>query len=376
MSYDLVVHGGHVIDPANGIDERRDIAIADGLVSAVEPIVPLGDTREAIDATGLFVVPGLVDLHVHVYWGVADLSLRPGPNDLERGATTIVDAGSAGASTIGGFREYVIEPFAGRILAFLNISGMGLIDVRLGENHDLRFLDPERAAQAVKADPATIVGIKVRLIEGLAGPDAIEALERAIEAGDAAGVPVMAHIGESAATTDQIMSRLRPDDIVTHAFTDRRNRIFDDRGRVHAAVLEARRRGVRFDIGHGAGSFSFARGEAALADGFRPDTISSDLHVMNVDGPVHDLVTTLSKFLHLGLPLAEVIAMATTAPADAIGRRGDFGTLSPGAIADVAILRLDDGDITLRDSLGVEVTARRRIRAESTIRAGRRVANT
>lgn len=374
MSFDLVIHGGHVIDPASGVDERQDVAVTNGHISALAPHIPLGDANEVIDATGLYVVPGLVDLHVHVFWGVADLSIKAGPNDLSRGATTIVDAGSAGANTIRGFREYVIDPAAGRILAFVNISGMGQIDLRLGENHDLRFLDPERAAQAVKDDPATVVGVKVRLTEALAGPNAVAALDRAIEAGNEAGVPVMAHIGDSTATTDEIMSRLRPDDIVTHAFTDRRNGIFDDRGHVHDAALDARRRGVRFDIGHGAGSFSFARAEAALADGFRPDTISSDLHVVNVDGPVYDLVTTLSKFLHLGLPLADVIAMATVAPADAIGRRDDFGTLSPGAIADVAVLRLDEGSFSLRDSFGVEVTARQRIDAVATVRAGRVVA--
>jgi dihydroorotase len=376
VSHDLVIRGGTVIDPASGLHARRDVAVRDGRIAAVEPSVPLSDAADVLDATGFVVVPGLVDLHVHVYWGVADLSIRPGPHDLARGATTIVDAGSAGANTLPGFREYVIRPFTGRILAFVNISAMGQIDPFLGELHDLRYLIAERAAEAATAHPDLVVGIKVRLTESLTGPNAIPALERAVEAGVAAGVPVMAHIGDSTATTEEIMARLRPGDIVTHAFTDRRHGIFDDRGRVHAAALEARARGVRFDVGHGAGSFSFPRAEAALADGFRPDTISSDLHRFNVDGPVFDLATTLSKFLHLGLSLDEVVAMGTTAPAAAVGRAGELGTLAVGAEADVCVLRVAEGPVTFTDSFGVSVEGQRRLVPVATLRAGRRVDGT
>jgi dihydroorotase len=374
MNADLLIHAGTVIDPASGLHERRDIAIGGGRITAVEPHIGLGEAADAIDATGLYVVPGLVDLHVHVYWGVADLAIRPGPSDLARGATTIVDAGSAGANTYPGFREYIIEPFAGRILAFVNVSAMGQIDPFLGEYHDLRYLIADRAADCVRGDRDRVVGIKVRLSEELTGPDnALPALERAIEAGAAAAVPVMVHIGDSTATTDEIMSRLRSGDIVTHAFTDRRNGIFDDAGRVHTSALEARRRGVLFDVGHGAGSFAFRRAEAALAEGFRPDTISSDLHRLNVDGPVFDLVTTLSKFLHLGLSLDEVIAMATTAPAAAIGRDGDFGTLAVGAVADVTVLALEEGRFPFTDAIGVTVEGRQRLEPVVTIRAGAQV---
>ncbi|CAN5835077.1 amidohydrolase/deacetylase family metallohydrolase [soil metagenome] len=376
MSYDLVIHGGRVIDPAGGLDDRRDLGIRDGRIAAVEPHIPLVEAADVLDATDRLIVPGLVDLHVHVYWGVTDLSIRPGPSDLARGATTVVDAGSAGANTFPGFREYVIEPAEGRILAFLNISAMGQVDTSLGENHDLRYVLADRAAECARANTDLVVGVKVRLTEWLTGPNAIQALERAVEAGEAAGVPVMAHIGDSTATIEQVLTRLRPGDMVTHAFTDRANGIFDDRGRVHAATVEARVRGVLFDIGHGAGSFSFARAEAALADGFRPDTISSDLHRYNVDGPVHDLVTTLSKFLHLGLPLPEVIAMATTAPAQALGRSGAFGTLAIGAEADIAVLALEEGRFSLTDSFGASVESRQRLVPVATLRGGRRVAPT
>lgn len=373
MRHDLVLTGGTVIDPASGLHGPADVAIAGGRIAAVGPGIGTADAADAIDASGCLVVPGLVDLHVHVYWGVADLSIRPGPNDLERGATTIVDAGSSGANTFPGFRRYVIEPFDGRILALLNISAMGQIDPFLGELHDARYLIAERAAEVALAHPDRIVGFKVRLTETLTGPNARIALERAVEAGTIANLPVMVHVGGSTTTTDEIMGMLRPGDIVTHAFTDRPNGIFRDDGRVHDAALDARRRGVRFDVGHGAGSFRFRRAEAALADGFPPDTISSDLHRFNDEGPVFDLVTTLSKLLHLGLPLERVIAMATTAPAAAIGRSGAFGTLAPGAEADVAVLRLDEGPVTFTDSYGDTIQGRRRLVPVVTLLQGRRV---
>lgn len=373
MRFDLVLTGGTVIDPASGLHGRADVAIAGGRIAAVGRGIGTTDAADALDATGCLVVPGLVDLHVHVYWGVADLSIRPGPNDLERGATTIVDAGSSGANTFPGFRRYVIEPFDGRILALLNISAMGQVDPFLGELHDERFLIPERAAAVALAHPDLVVGFKVRLTETLTGPNARIALERAVEAGTIAGLPVMVHIGGSTTTTDEIMAMLRPGDIVTHAFTDRPNGIFRDDGRVHEAALDARRRGVRFDVGHGAGSFRFRRAEAALADGFAPDTISSDLHRFNDEGPVFDLLTTISKLVHLGLSLESALAMATTAPAAAIGRAGAFGTLAIGAEADVAVLRLEDGAVTFTDSYGDTVDGRRRLVPVATLRRGRRV---
>ncbi|MEJ7749713.1 MAG: amidohydrolase/deacetylase family metallohydrolase [Candidatus Limnocylindrales bacterium] len=371
MKIDLLVRGGTVIDPASGRHETAEVAIADGRIVEVGHARSSADATDVIEAEGAYVVPGLIDLHVHVYWGVADLSIEPGPNDLARGATTIVDAGSAGANTFPGFRRYVIEPFAGRILAFLNISAAGQIDPELGELHDLRFALVDRAVEVGRANPDLIVGLKVRVSEMLAGENGLAGLDRALEAGRELGLPTMVHIGGSRAPIEEILGRLGPGDIVTHALTGWEPGIVTSGGRVVAAAHEARARGVRFDVGHGAGSFTWANAEAALADGFRPDTISSDLHRFNVDGPVHDLVTTLSKFLHLGLSLPEVIAMATTAPALAIGRSGEIGTLSVGAIADVAVLHLVEAPVDLTDSAGVTRRASARLVAATTIRAGR-----
>jgi dihydroorotase len=374
MSYDLVIHGGTVVDPGSGFGGRLDVGLRDGRIAAVEPNLLLGDATDVFDATDLLVVPGLVDLHVHVYWGVADLSILPGPNDLQRGVTTMVDAGSSGGNTFPGFRRFIIEPFAGSILAFLNISAMGQIDPQLGELHDLRYALVDRAVEVARQHPDLIVGLKVRVSEMLAGANGLTGLQRAVEAATEIGCPVMVHIGGSAAPIEDVLGTLRAGDIVTHAFTAWEPGIFDSALRIVPAALEARARGVRFDVGHGAGSFAFGRGQAALEQGFRPDTISSDLHRFNVDGPVFDLLTTLSKFLHLGMSLEDVIVMATAAPAAAIGRSGALGTLTVGAAADVAVLRLEEGRFTFTDSREATVEARQRLVPVATYRAGRRVA--
>ena len=372
-AYDLVISGGTLIDPGGGRHDRRDVAIADGRIAAIEPAIATTDASDVVDATGAFVVPGLVDLHVHVYPGVADLSVEPDPTCLGRGSTTVVDAGSSGANTFPGFRRWVIEPARGRILAYLNISATGQIDPFLGELHDLRFADPERAAAVAVANPDVIVGFKVRLSEMLAGPNGLAGLDRAIEAGRATGLPVMAHIGGTTFDIEEALVRMRPGDIVTHAYTGwQPGAIVSDAGRLVPGAREARERGVRFDVGHGAGSFTWPVAEAALADGFRPDTISSDLHRFNIASPVHDLATTLSKFLLLGLSIDDVVAMATTAPAASLGAAGQsLGRLAVGTEADVTVLRLEDGRFTLTDSAGTAREARQRLVPTAVVRGGR-----
>ncbi|MEX2184435.1 MAG: amidohydrolase/deacetylase family metallohydrolase, partial [Chloroflexota bacterium] len=258
-TYDLVLAGGTVIDPASGLHDRRDVGVVDGRIAAIEAHISGGDAAEVIDASGAYVVPGLIDLHVHVYPGVADLSVEPDPTCLGRGATTVVDGGSSGANTFPGFRRYVIEPSRGRILAFLNISLLGQVDTMLGELHDLRFADPERAARVALANPDVIVGFKVRLSEMLAGPNGFVGLERAIEAGRATGLPVMSHIGGTTFDIEEALAIMRPGDIVTHAFTGwRPGGLVSDAGRLVAGAREARERGVRFDVGHGQGSFTWS----------------------------------------------------------------------------------------------------------------------
>jgi len=373
--YDLVLAGGTVIDPASGLHDRRDVGIAGGRIAAIEPHLSGSDGADVLDMTGLLVLPGLVDLHVHVYPGVADLSVEADPTCLGRGVTTIVDAGSSGANTFPGFRRWVVEPSRGRVLAYLNIALTGQIDPFLGELHDLRFADPERAAAVALANPDVIVGFKVRLSEMLAGPNGLAGLERALEAGRAASLPVMAHIGGTTFGIEEVFARFRPGDIITHAYTGwRPGALVTDGGRVVPGALEARARGVIFDVGHGAGSFTWEVAEAALADGFRPDTISSDLHRFNIAGPVHDLATTLTKLLVLGIPLDEVVAMATVAPAAALGPAGaGLGRLAVGAEADVTVLALEEGRTLLVDSAGFGREADRRLVPVAVLRAGVRV---
>jgi dihydroorotase len=267
-----------------------------------------------------------------------------------------------------------MEPFPGTILAFLNIAVMGQADPDLGELHDIRYAKVDRAVEVATANPDRVVGLKVRVSEQLAGRNGVQAVRLAREAGTAIGRPVMVHIGGSFAPVEDILELLGPGDIVTHAFTGWEPGIVDTMRRIIPAAREARGRGVLFDVGHGRGSFAFDRAEAALADGFRPDTISTDLHRFNVPTPVVDLTTTMSKFLYLGLPLADVVAMTTMAPASAIGQAGVRGTLGVGATADVTVLRLEEGSFLLEDSYGASVTASRRLVAVATFVAGRRVA--
>jgi dihydroorotase len=371
-TFDLVLAGGTVIDPASGLHDRSDVGIADGRIAAIAPHLSGSDAADVLDVTDRLVVPGLVDLHVHVYPGVADLSVEADPACLGRGVTTVVDAGSAGANTFPGFRRHVTEASRGRVLAFLNISLTGQIDPFLGELHDLRFADPERAAATALANPDVIVGFKVRVSEMLAGPNGLAGLDLAIEAGRATGLPVMVHIGGTAFGIEEVFARVRPGDVITHAYTGwHPGAIVTDAGRVVPGAREARARGVRFDVGHGAGSFTWEVAEAALADGFLPDTISSDLHRFNVAGPVHDLATTLSKLLLLGIPLEDVIAMATAAPAASLGPAGSgLGTLAVGAEADVTVLAMEEGRTSLVDARGVARDTDRRLVPAAVLRAG------
>lgn len=371
--FDLLIKGGSVVDPVVLRTADADIGVSGGRIAAMSPRLSETEATRVVDASGLLVTPGLVDLHVHVWSGVAELAIDNDPHHLARGTTTVVDAGSSGSNTFPGFRRYVIEPSATRTLAFLHISGMGQLDLEIGELEDIRWARVDRAVEMARANSDVIVGIKLRLSTVLVASNARTAFDRAHEAAAAIGKPLMLHIGGTVDATfmlEDALERLRPGDIVTHSFTGWPPGIVDSAGHVIDAAIDARQRGVLFDIGHGAGSFSFRTAEAALADGFQPDTVSSDLHIGNVNGPVYDLVTTLSKFLLLGLPIEEVIAMATVRPARAIGRAGDLGRIAVGGLADLSLLRLVEGRFTFRDTRGESRMADRRLEPVATVRAG------
>lgn len=369
--YDLIIKGGTVVDPSQDIHERRDVAFSNGKVAALEPEISDNLSGDVVDATDAIVTPGLVDLHVHVYWGVGHYGIEPDPTQVANGVTTAVDAGSAGAWTFPAFRRYVMERSATRLFALLNISSMGMISPKIGELEDLRWADVEDAARVGHANPDHILGIKARLSQPLAANHDVDALKRAIEAAEEIGKFVMIHVGNSFTPMEELVAMLRPGDVVTHAYHGNTHGVLDDSGRVFDGIVEAQKRGVIFDIGHGAGSFSFDVAEKALAQGFYPSNISSDLHVYNIEGPVHDQLSTLSKFLHLGLSLDEVIRLSTSATAHIIGHSDQIGTFRLGAEGDATVLRIAEGSFTFVDSLGASVEGSRKLEHVATIKGGR-----
>ncbi len=372
MTYDIVIKNGTVIDPSQGLHARRDIAIAGGRIAALAEYIPDKDAHDVIEAHGLIVTPGLVDMHVHVWWGVAHLAVEADPACLARGATTVVDAGSAGANTIAGFRRYVMEQVDTRVLAFLHISGMGQLDNDIGELQDIRWARVKQAVEAGRLHERNIVGIKVRLTDVIAGENDVVALDRALDAAGQLGKPVMIHIGQTVHPLETLLPKLRAGDIVTHSFNGRPHGILDSNGRVIDVARDARKRGVVFDVGHGAGSFDFEVAEKALAYGFPPGTISSDVHRYNIRGPVFDLATTLSKYLHMGMPLDEVIALGTSKPAEAIGWNDRVGTLKVGAEADISVFEMREGPVSFKDAMGKTREGKRLLVPVVTLKAGQR----
>ncbi len=367
--YDLLLKGGHVVDPSQGLDGPHDLAVSAGRIAAVAGDLPAADARRVLDVSGKFVFPGLVDLHTHVYWGVCEYGIDADAHCLPRGVTTVLDVGSAGAITLPGLRRYVIEQSRTRIFALLHINTAGMFHT-VGELLGTQYLDAERTAAVAKENADIVVGIKVRLSRNVAADNDWQGLLAARKAADLAQLPLMVHFGDSATPLTQVLAQLGPGDILTHCFTGKRNNILDENGRLLPAVWAALRRGVLFDVGHGMGSFSFAVARAALEQGFLPHTISSDLHAYSLEHPVVDLLTTLSKFVTLGLPLAEAVRRATFTPAQVLGQAGKLGTLQPGAVADVAVVRELAGEFRLWDCVGESCAATRLLTPFLTLRAG------
>jgi dihydroorotase len=369
---DLVLRGGRVIDPAGGRDETADIAFADGKVSEVER--DLAARGEIVDARGLLVVPGLIDLHTHVYWGGTSLGVDPTEVAKTSGTTTFVDAGSAGPGNFHGFRRHVIEPSLLRIVPFLNVSFPGIFafsaTVMVGECADLRLLDPRECARVIRVNRDLIAGVKVRVGRNAGGASGIAPLDIALEVAEETGLPIMAHLDNPPPSRLEVLSRLRRGDILTHCFRPFPNAPVQADGRIREEVLEARQRGVIFDIGHGGGSFGFRTAEAMLAAGFLPDVISSDVHMLSINGPAFDQLVTMSKFLCLGMELVDVIRASTAAPAAALGRN-DIGRLEVGAVGDATLLELAEGDFDYRDVLGEARTGRWRLKPRGVVVAGR-----
>jgi dihydroorotase len=369
-AFDLVLRGGRVIDPARDTDALLDVAFQSGRVAAVGQGLDGATVR---DVSGLIVTPGLIDLHTHVYWGGTSLGVDPLVL-ARRGCTTLVDTGSAGPGNFAGFRRHVIEPCPVRIVTYLNISFAGIYgfskNVMVGESGDQRLLAPIDTVEVVRENRDLIAGIKVRVGFHASGTSGTVPLDIARQAADQLGIPMMVHIDHPPPTLEQVLERMRPGDILTHCFRPFPNSPVTGDNQVLPAVLAARERGIVFDIGHGMGSFSFDVARTMLANGFLPDTISSDVHALCLEGPAYDLTTTLSKFLLLGMPLPEVIRRATIGPALALGR-SELGTLEEGSIGDASILRLEDGAFDYTDSTGATLSGEQRLTACGIVVGGR-----
>ncbi len=371
--YDLLLKGGHVIDPRNRIDGVMDVAVTNGRIAAVRPAIPEAEARQVIDVGGLYVTPGLIDIHVHVFattgardaWA-GDNSVLPDGFSFRSGVTTMVDAGSSGWRNFEDFRRTVIDRSRTRVLAMLNIVGLGMLtDV---PEQNVLDMDPKATADMAARHRDVVVGIKSAHYQG---PEWVS-VDRAIEAGRAARVPVMVDFGyfrEERPFHRLVTERLRPGDISTHMFRGPVPYI-DGEGQLLPYLAQARARGVLFDVGHGGGSFVFRTAAPATRLGFFPDTISTDLHTGSMNAGMMDMVTTMSKLLVMGMPLADVIRASTDAPAKAIARP-ELGHLSVGAEADVAVLRVLEGQFRYADGARGTLAGTRRLTCELTLRSGR-----
>ena len=370
--YDLVLQGGRLIDPSQDIDATRDIAFADGRVAEVAARID-APAQEVRDIGGLIVTPGLIDLHTHVYWGGTSIGIDADTVAGRGGTTTLVDAGSAGPGNFPGFRRHVIERAPVRILAFLNVSFAGIFaysrSVMVGECADMRLIDLKECLRTIRAHRDLIVGVKVRVGRNASGMNGVAPLDMALAVAAEAGVPVMAHLDDPPPSRNEVLSRLRPGDVLTHCFRPFPNAPIRADGNIWEEVQQARNRGVVFDIGHGMRSFGFPVARGMLAKGFLPDVISSDVHSLNVDGPVYDLLATLSKFYSLGMDLPALVKTATCAPAAVLGR-SDLGTLRPGAAADATVIAIEEGSFDYHDCFGEVLNAPQRLACRGIVQGG------
>ena len=378
--FDLVLRGGEVLDPSQALRARRDIGIRFGRIEAIEAEIPAARAVQSIDASGRLVLPGLIDLHAHVFPYGSAIGLPADESVALTGVTTVVSAGDAGANNIAALARHVAAQTRTRMYAFVHIANMGLAAFPVPELYNIDFAQVQACAKAIAENPDFVLGAKVRMSENVIAKHGIEPLRRAIQACEMSGRPakVMAHIGgvETPALMSQILDTLRPGDILTHAYSGAPNlagaftNIVQD-GKLLPAALAAKQRGVVFDVGHGGGSFDFTVLEAATEQGCPPDVISSDLHAVSGNTPgMPFLPWVMSKFLAKGVPLERVVAMATEVPARVIGRDPKLGTLQLGAPADISIVELAEGPVEFVDTRGNRRSGTQVLKPVQTVTAG------
>ncbi len=369
-SYDLLLKGGRVIDPKNRINAPMDVGITNGKIARVAPDIPAHEARKVVNVAGLTVTPGLIDIHVHVYQrpelasAGRDSSVQPDAHSFRTGVTTVVDAGTAGWRAFPDFKSRVIDKSRTRVLAFLNISGAGM---GTGHEDDLPELDAEAAARAAQANRDVIVGFKSAHFGG----PGWESIDAAVKAGKLADLPVMVDFGylnQVRSLPTLLLDKLRAGDIYTHCYSGHREELLPD-GKVNPAMFVARKRGVIFDLGFGAGSFYWYVAVPAVEQGLAPDSISTDLHTGSMNAGMKSMTNSMSSILNLGVTLEQVIAMSTWHPAREI-KHPELGNLDVGAEADVAVLRVEKGHFGFVDSAGASLPGTQRIESELTLRKG------
>jgi dihydroorotase len=375
MKYDLLLTGGEVLDPGAGLRGVMDVGIAGGKIAAVAPALPANEARKSISVKGRLVTPGLVDMHAHVFVNAHDMGGHTDRFCRCSGVTTLCDAGSAGSANFAGLRHILDTAVRTRVRALVNLSAIGITGTsRGGELSHLPYADPEGCARTIIENPDLAFGVKLRFGPGLVWEYSAEPVKLARRAADmAGGVPMMMHITDSPVPLPALIEHMKPGDIVTHCYHGRAHGIMgQEKEFVLKEIVEAQRAGIIFDCAHGRNHFNFRMTRRALDQGFMTDTISTDLtSTTATQGPVWDLPTTMTKLLHFGMPLDEVVRRATAVPAKIMGYEGTVGTLKPGANADVSVFELRDEDVELRDSDGDTVTARRRFLPQLTLKDGR-----
>ena len=369
--YDVVIKNGMVIDPSQGIHEVKDVAISEGKIVDVRKGINASESKYVIDADGMIVTPGLIDIHVHCCYKIAHLGVDPELLCLAKGSTTVVDAGSTGELNFMGFRRYVIDNSRTRIFALINIESQGMIEYAranqkwpsLITGRDEMFINIEGTLEVIRRNRDVILGIKW-------AHHGLEGVKLARKAADEAGCLLMAENHHQPET----LKYMKKGDIITHLYhgikIEQHDGLLDADGKVQPEFFKAAKRGVVFDVGHGARSFRWPVAEKGIEQGIRPHTISTDIHAESFNGPAYDMPTTMSKFLHLGLSLEEVVEASTAKPAEVIGKKGEIGTLRPGACGDVTVLKMLEGKFPLLDVEGEGRICRRLLKAVRVVRNG------